>query len=73
MNKQKALKVVNPILAIDFLVLVCSVLFRPVISYEMYQKVHPLLGFLFFILVGTHVFLNWSWISQNYLKKANKG
>lgn len=72
MNKQKALKIVNPILAVDFLLLVATVLLRPLLPYDFYRVAHPIPGVLLVALVATHIHLNWAWIKQNYLKPAKK-
>jgi len=72
MNKQKALKVVNAILALDFAVLILTVLFRSALPYELYQVAHPIPGYLLLVLVAAHLYLNWGWVKQNYLKAKPK-
>ncbi|MBN2804693.1 MAG: DUF4405 domain-containing protein [Deltaproteobacteria bacterium] len=71
MNKQKMLKIVNPILALDFLMLALSGIFHEMVPYEIFEKAHPLLGFTLVILVTTHIILNWSWIASS-MKKTSK-
>ena len=71
-NKQKALKYVNPILAADFVLLAASGLFRSFIPYDIYRIVHPWMGYLLAALVATHIYLNWAWVKQNYLKPKKK-
>lgn len=68
MNKQKALKVVNAVMAADFLLLILTVLFRAALPYDFYRIAHPATGFLLAALVGTHLHLNWGWVKQNYFK-----
>ncbi len=70
MNKQKMLKVLNPLLGLDIAALAGSVALRNILPPDFYPTVHPVLGVLLFLLAGTHVVLNWAWIRQNYLKKA---
>ncbi len=70
MNKQKALKVVNAVMAADFLFLLLTVVFRTILPYDVYRIAHPILGYLLAVLAAMHLHLNWGWIKQNYLKGA---
>jgi hypothetical protein len=69
MNKQTALRIVVVLMAADFLSLVATVLLRTIIPYEIYSVAHPVIGFLFIAFAGTHAYLNWGWIRQNYFKR----
>lgn len=69
MNKQKLLKVLNPLLALDFLCLFLTVALRSVLSPELYSVIHPILGFLLFFLAAFHVYLNWAWVRSNLLSR----
>ena len=66
--KVKALKILNPILAILLIVQVLTLLLPKVFSYE----VHVIVGRLIFLGVALHVFLNWSWIKANFIKKIKR-
>jgi uncharacterized protein (DUF697 family) len=68
MNKQKTLKVVNAVMAADFLLLLLTVVFRPVLPYDVYRIAHPVMGYLMAALAAAHIHLNWGWVKQNYLK-----
>lgn len=72
MNKQKALRIVNVVLAIDFLLVALAGIFRAFIPYELFYRAHPIGGYLLAALVAVHVYLNWTWIKQNFLKNAKK-
>ncbi|MCK8059717.1 MULTISPECIES: hypothetical protein [unclassified Fusibacter] len=66
----KMLKIVNAVLFIDFLLLILSVLFRPVLlSKGLYYPVHPIFGWTLVALVGSHLFLNRKWVKSTYFKK----
>ncbi len=69
MNAQKALRVVNLCLALDFLVVALLGIFHELVPWELFSTVHPVCGFLLVALVGIHIFLNRKWIVQTYLKK----
>jgi hypothetical protein len=71
MNKTAILKVLNPLMAVDFIFLVCTALLSDVIPREIYVVVHPVLGYIFAACVLAHLILNWSWIKNNYLKKKS--
>jgi L-asparagine transporter-like permease len=71
MNKQRLLKPVNTILAIDFICLIITVFLNDVLPRNVFSVVHPLFGFILFICVIFHVNLNWSWIKMNLLKKKS--
>ena len=70
MNKQKVLKIVNSVMAADFILLAVTALSDDIIPKEIYQIVHPILGYAFLVCVLSHVYLNWNWIKTNILKKS---
>ena len=70
MNKQKVLKIVNSVMAADFILLAGTALSDDIIPKEIYQIVHPILGYTFLVCVLSHVYLNWNWIKTNMLKKS---
>ena len=65
MNKAKALKVLNPILAVVFLFQALSGLLPAVVPYN----AHRAGGIALVIGIGLHLFLNWGWIRANFLKR----
>ena len=73
MNKVKALKYVNIVLAILFvMVAVPGMLqsqFPGIIDYSVFRRIHPLAGNLFILAVIAHIYLNFNWIKANFLKK----
>jgi hypothetical protein len=69
MKKQKALKVVNPFLSIAFATVALTGVLHALIPWEVYHVLHPIAGYAAAALVATHIALNWSWISMNYLRR----
>ena len=73
MNKVKALKVVNALLGLSFVMVAIPGLiqeyFPGVIPYATFSLFHPLAGTAMVILVFAHLSLNFTWIKANYLKK----
>ena len=70
MNKNKALKIVNVLLAVDFTIIaVTAILHELIIPSGLYDLVHALPGFLFIILVIVHLVLNKTWVRKNYFTK----
>lgn len=66
--KKNILKIINILVAISFLGLILSVLFNDFLPGEMFEEVHPKIGFLFLILTFCHIYLNFNWIKSNFLK-----
>jgi hypothetical protein len=71
MKKASLLKIVNPIIGVLFLVQAGSGIFSGLIPYELFHIFHGPVGFLFTLFVVIHVYLNWSWIVTNFLKKKS--
>jgi hypothetical protein len=71
-NKQKALKIVNPVVAAIFITQATGGIFHDAIPYEIFSKVHGLGGYLLVAAIGTHVVLNWSWFKTAFAKKKIK-
>lgn len=72
MNKQKLLKIVNPLLGVCFLGVAGTGVLHDLIPPEIYYVAHPLWGYCFVGFALLHVVLNWSWIKSNYLAKKKK-
>jgi len=68
MNKQKALKIVNILLALMVIGILTSAILHDYIDKEIFEKVHPLGGFTLIILIIIHLSLNWSWVKSTYFK-----
>ena len=73
MKKQKALKIVNPLLSLAFATVALTGLFHDLIPWEVYSRLHPAAGFTLAALAATHVALNWGWISANYFRRGSRG
>jgi hypothetical protein len=65
MNKQKLLKPVNSLLAIDFILLVGTAFSDDIIPRDIFEIVHPVLGYTLIACVVFHIFLNWTWVKNN--------
>ncbi|MBN2092918.1 DUF4405 domain-containing protein [candidate division KSB1 bacterium] len=68
MNKQKALKVVNVLLALMVIGILTSAVSHDFIDKAIFEKVHPLGGFTLIILIIIHLSLNWLWVKSTYFK-----
>jgi hypothetical protein len=68
MNKQKALKIVNILLALMVVGIMTSAISHDFIDEAIFEKVHPLGGFILILLVVIHLILNWSWVKSVYFK-----
>ena len=66
----KALKVINLLLAIDFIIIAVTAIFNNLIQATgFYFFAHAIPGFLFLVLVICHLILNRKWIKANYGSK----
>ncbi|MDC7125673.1 MAG: hypothetical protein PQJ46_08895 [Spirochaetales bacterium] len=69
----KALKVVNILLGIDFLLIaVTAILHNFIMVTGLYFYFHAVPGFLFLVLVCIHIILNRKWIKSNYFSGKKK-
>ncbi len=71
-NKQKTLKVVNPVAGVLFIIQAGSGIFHGVIPFEIFSKVHGLTGYVFAAAVVTHIILNWSWFKTAFGKRKKQ-
>jgi len=67
MNKQKLLKPVNVMMAIDFVCLSGTAMLDDAIPKDIYGIIHPIFGYIFVLCVVFHVFLNWAWVKSNFI------
>lgn len=70
--KPKALKVLNPLIAILFLIQGASGLFSKVIGYQLFSIVHRPCGVLLIVGVIFHVYLNWSWVKASFFRPKTR-
>lgn len=69
MNKTKALRIVNPLLALLFLAQAATGLIHDHLSYEFFRLVHRTGGILLILAAVTHLYLNWSWVKANFARR----
>ncbi|MBN2657634.1 MAG: hypothetical protein JXR86_11290 [Spirochaetales bacterium] len=70
MKKAKALKILNALMAADFLLIVITAITHDFwLERGIYGTLHALPGFLFAGMTVLHLFLNREWIKKNYMKK----
>ncbi|MBN1308936.1 MAG: DUF4405 domain-containing protein [Chitinispirillaceae bacterium] len=60
-NKQTALKIVNPVVAVLFILQAGSGMFHDTIPWEVFKPLHFTAGYLLAAGVIAHVILNWGW------------
>jgi hypothetical protein len=70
MDRKRALKIINLIIAILIISQASSAILRGLIGREAFEVVHEGGGVLLFIGVIIHVILNWGWVKSAYLKKG---
>ncbi len=75
--KNTALKFINPVLALFFLLTMISMVlykFGPSSwrGSETLGEVHEFAGIIFFIVALIHLYYNWSWVRTNILGKKAK-
>ena len=68
MKKTTALKIVNPILIILFLLQASSGILHDFV-YSFFEIVHKPVGFALVVIAVIHVLLNWSWVKAAFFKK----
>jgi hypothetical protein len=69
LNKQKALKIVNPLAGILLLSQAVGGMAHDVIPYEIFSRVHGPAGFAMTLVIVVHIVLNWSWFKTAFAKK----
>jgi uncharacterized membrane protein YraQ (UPF0718 family) len=69
MNKNRALKVVNPVLLVLFLNQAITGFLHEAIPHETYEVLHGGGGVAMVVVVVVHLLLNWSWVVNVLLKR----
>ena len=76
MNKQLALKIVNPLLFVALIVqaltgvaLAFHLFFSRPKLYEMIGELHEHTGLVFVALALIHLYLNWGWVKSQFAKR----
>jgi heme A synthase len=73
MNRQHALKIINPLLALLVVIQLATGLFGGSLSYETFELLHKGGAIVLTLVVLTHVSLNFNWIKAQYLGKQPHG
>ncbi len=68
LKKPMALKGINALLFICFILQISSGLFRSRLSLQVFEWAHERNGILLLILAVIHLILNWNWIKTSYFK-----
>jgi heme A synthase len=73
LKKSALLKIVNPLLILLFITQALTGILHDVImevSYETFEIIHGIGGYVFVFLVVCHFILNWSWIKNTFFKST---
>ncbi|MFC1652543.1 hypothetical protein ACFL3F_02375 [Planctomycetota bacterium] len=73
MNRQHALKSLNPLLALLFITQLSTGLFGGSLSHETFELLHKGGAIVLTLVVLVHVSLNFNWIKAQYLGKQTHG
>ena len=71
MKKSALLKIVNPLLILLFITQALSGILHDYlmeVSYETFEIIHGIGGYVFVFLVVVHVTLNWNWVKSTFFK-----
>lgn len=66
MNRQKALRTLNPVMFVVLLYQGVTGVFR-FSFYKHFKLMHPIFGLVLLLLGVLHLTLNWPWVRSNYL------
>jgi len=72
MDKQRILKIGNPLLALAFVFQAASGIALQCVSGDLNETIadaHGVCGYVLIALAALHVWLNWGWIKSNFLKR----
>ena len=75
LNKQTALKIVNPLFGLAFLIQLSTgfAMKYDGSHYELWSNIHCLCAWAVIAIFALHIWLNWNWIKANMLKGKAKG
>ena len=64
MNRQSALRILNPLMFLVFLALTVSGVAKLLggVDYVTFRTLHPRVGLLLVLLAMAHIMLNWQWV-----------
>lgn len=71
MKKSALLKIVNPLLILLFITQALSGILHDYlmeVSYETFEIIHGIGGYVFVFLVVVHFTLNWNWVKSTFFK-----
>ena len=72
MDKNTALKIVNPVLAILLLNQPFSALLIVIFDWDFFEGLHVAGGILLVLVAAIHLALNWKWVELNLLKHKKR-
>jgi Domain of unknown function (DUF4405) len=70
MDKNTALKVTNPVLAVLILNQPFSGLLISLTDWDFFESLHVGGGILLVLVAAVHLKLNWRWVTANFLRKG---
>jgi len=71
MNKTKALKILNPVLAVLILNQPLSIYLHESTHHEAFEFLHVGGGVLLVLSAALHLILNWSWVKVNFFPRKS--
>lgn len=66
MDKNKALKLLNPLLLVLFACQAGTGIFHSYLPHELFEEVHSACGMVFSAAAVLHLALNWVWVKSVY-------
>ncbi len=69
--KNKALKILNPILLLLFLMVLIGLTGYKITEIHAWYELHEIGGILFLIAGLLHLYFNWGWVRATYLKRKS--
>jgi hypothetical protein len=70
MKTATILKVLNPLLFVAVAIQLATVVAQKVTYADWLFEMHEIVGYSVFALVVLHLIFNWTWIKNNFFKKA---
>ncbi len=72
MNKNTALKIVNPLLALFLINQPLSILLSLATHWEGFEDLHLGGGIVLLVLAAVHLTLNWNWVKIAFLNRSRR-